>query len=128
MNFSRFFSVFIFLVSFNSFSAELKKINITGLDSISKGTVLNYLPIEVGDDVLDGSLDFLKESLFKTNLFSEINVQFNDNTLYVLLKENPTIKFLDIKNFKEDKVLSEKIIDELKQNFELTNGKVFFKG
>jgi len=127
MNFSRFFSVFIFLVSFNSFSAELKKINITGLDSISKGTVLNYLPIEVGDDVLDASLDFLKESLFKTNLFSEINVQFNDSTLFVLLKENPTIKFLDIKNFKEDKVLSEKIIDELKQNFELTNGKVFSK-
>ena len=127
MNFSRFFSVFIFLVSLNSFSAELKKINITGLDSISRGTVLNYLPIEVGDDLPDASLELLKESLLKTNLFSEINIKFTENTLNILLKENPTIKYLDINNYKEDKVLSEKIVDELKQNFELTDGKVFSK-
>jgi len=124
----RIFFILSFFVFFNSVRAEtLKQIDLLGLESISRGTVLSYLPIEVGDEYSDVIKKRTIESLSKTNFFSSISVELIEQNLIIRLKENPTIKYFDFIDFKEDEVLSEKIISEIKSNYDLINGRIFVK-
>jgi len=126
--FLRKFLILIFFVLLNSVKAEtLKQIDLLGLESISRGTVLSYLPVEVGDEYSDAIKKRTIESLSKTNFFSSISVDYERQILVISFKENPTIKYFDFIDFKEDDVLSEKIIDEIKSNYELINGRIFVK-
>jgi len=123
---SRIFFLTIFLtITFNSKAEIIEKINILGLDNVSRGTVLNYLAIETGDDISKDVLSKSYNSLRATELFSEIKLKFLEGTLSIEVVENPTIKYFDIKGYKEDAVLSEKIIDDIKKNFNLSTGQIY---
>jgi len=64
------FLILIFFVLLNSVKAEtIKQIDLLGLESISRGTVLSYLPVEVGDEYSDAIKKRTIESLSKTNFF-----------------------------------------------------------
>ena len=123
-----FFKFLTILLGFSStfvYAERIKVININGLDTISRGTVLNYLPVEVGDDPSKADLNVAAKSLLDTNFFSEVSIKYINDNLNITVSENPTIKFFEVINFKEDEVLSEKTIDEIKDNFNLNVGKVF---
>jgi len=115
-----FFSLF-------SHSETIKEIKILGIDSISRGTILNYLPLEIGDDVNIENLNDAKNSLLKTNLFSNIELSLVSDSLVISVIENPTIKFLEFKGYSEDEVLSTEIIESLKNNLNLNVGSIFIK-
>jgi len=117
---------FFFLVNV-SYAEPLSSIEISGLESISRGTVLNFLPIEVGEDVSDFDHEEAIKSLEKTDFFSHIKVNLRGNKLTVVLKENPTLKYFDFSGFKEDEVLNEQLIEDIKSNFNLRKGKIFLK-
>jgi len=119
----------IFLVFFSLFSHSetIKEIKILGIDSISRGTILNYLPLEIGDDINKENLDDAKNSLLKTNLFSNIELSLVADSLIISVIENPTIKFLEFKGYSEDEVLSVEIIESLKNNLNLNVGSIFIK-
>jgi outer membrane protein insertion porin family len=54
------------LVSSLAISEPIKNIEILGLDVISRGTVLSYLPVEVGDNYTDQMSKEIISSLYKT--------------------------------------------------------------
>jgi len=121
-------SLFLLLfLAISSFSrAELvDKIEIIGLEKTSRGTLLSYLPIEVGDDINKNNLDEISSALSKTNFFSSVKINFLNNVLGIDVKENPSIKFIEFKNYEEDLVLNQKIIDNLIKNFDLGLGQIF---
>jgi len=119
---------FIILLSLflNSALAEkITVIKIFGLDTISRGTVLNYLPIEVNDEVTDEIKLLARNRLLSTNFFSQVNIEISNSELLLTVKENPKVKYFDIKGFKEDKVLSENINDKIRRNYSLEIGDIF---
>jgi len=118
-------SFFIFIISLNAKSIPISQIDINGIDLISRGTVLSYIPIEVGDE-FNSELEALTiNSLLKTNFFESVSTKFSNGLLEIQIKENPTIKFIDFKNFAKDSVLSEDVIESLKKTFNLSQGKIY---
>jgi len=117
--------IIIFFLSFNSFSEVIKTIKVEGNSIVSRGTILNYTPYEVGDDFDIKDSNKIINELFKTGYFRDIQVIFDKDQLVIKLQENPVIKFVDFKNYEDDKVLSEDVINKIKANFTLDVGKIY---
>jgi len=116
---------FFLLASFFLQANQISKITFEGLNTISRGTVLSYLPLEVGDDVNEKSINDSIDSLKKTNFFSDIKISFDKDVLLVTLIENPTIKYIDFKGYKEDEVLNANLIEKIIANNSLKSGEIF---
>ncbi len=107
-----FFFLYLFL-NCNLYASEniISSINIEGIQRIDKETVISYANIskedvyteEVGNEVL--------KSLFETNLFSNIQISFNDNVLNIKIQENPTINL--VKFFGNSKIKDEDLVIEI---------------
>jgi len=113
--------------SINVNAIKISEIEILGLNTVSRGTILNYLPLEMGDEINNKLLNDSYNSLKNTNLFRKINFRVEETKIIIEIEENPTIKFVDFSGFSEDEVLSEKIVSEIKQNFKLSQGDIFVK-
>jgi len=128
MTISRFLLISIFLIFSQSLLAEkVEKIDINGLNSISRGTVLNIITIEAGENINKESLDRSYKTLISSNLFSSVDIFLENNILKINLIENPTIKYVEFKGYKEDDILSEKIIKDIKKNFNLEIGQILVR-
>lgn len=120
------------LISASIFSAStaladpIKSIEILGLDSISRGTVLSYLPVETGDDYNSQISGKIIRDLYKTSFFKDIEVSQVDQILKIVLKENPHIKHVDVLNY-SDKVINEDSLKQILKNMDLSQGKIFNK-
>jgi len=126
-NVRKVFLLFLLIVSFGSKAEIIEKIDIIGLDTISRGTVLSYTPVEVGDQYGPELNNAVSNSLLKTNLFSEVFVNFSNKNLNIRIKENPTIKYIEFKDYEDDLVLNEEIVNSMIANFDLNVGKIFVK-
>ncbi|WP_291791364.1 POTRA domain-containing protein, partial [Candidatus Thioglobus sp.] len=120
------------LISASIFSAStaladpIKSIEILGLDSISRGTVLSYLPVETGDDYNSQISGKIIRDLYKTSFFKDIEVSQVDQILKIVLKENPHIKYIDVLNY-SDKVIDEDSLKQILKKMDLSQGKIFNK-
>ncbi|MEX0430492.1 outer membrane protein assembly factor BamA [Spiribacter insolitus] len=69
----------------------IEEIRIRGLDRIAEGTVLNYLPLEVGDEVdAQVSADAV-EALYDTGFFDDVALLRDDDTLIIAVEERPAV-------------------------------------
>jgi len=114
------------LASLSSFAAPIKSIEILGLNAISRGTVLSYLPVEVGDDYNNQISGQIIKSLYKTSFFKDIEVSQEDSVLKINIQENPHIKYVDVLNY-SDKVIDEERLTQILKNMDLSQGKIFNK-
>lgn len=69
----------------------LKNVTINGTARIENATVMNYLDLKQGEDVSRGQLDEAAKTLFKTGLFSDVNVRMNNGTAVINVVENPIV-------------------------------------
>ncbi|MCU0734752.1 MAG: outer membrane protein assembly factor BamA, partial [Methylotetracoccus sp.] len=106
--------------SFDSF--VVRSIRIEGLQRVSEGTVLNYLPVRVGD-LFDQkqSAESIK-ALFKTGFFKDVRVDHDGDELIVLVEERPSIASISIDGNKD--MSTEELLKALK-GIGLSEGKVF---
>ena len=125
--FKKFFYTYLFL--FASFiNAEIiNEIKINGLDTISRGTVLEYLALETGDTYSTEIANNSIRNLFETDFFSKVSVNFINNILVIDVEENPTIKYVDFLDYANDEVLSDSKISEIKTIYQLDTGKIYLK-
>ncbi len=114
------------LIPFFVNSDPIKKIEILGLDVISRGTALSYLPVEVGDNYTTKTLKKIINSLYKTQFFKDIKVNEVNQNLKITVIENPHIKYINLLNYSKE-VIDEKIIEKVLSSMNLTTGKVFSK-
>jgi len=77
-------------------SNPINKINFIGLNNTSESTLLSLIPFEIGQNFSPYASDQIIESLFKTELFENISIIKNKNSLEISLKENPNIKYFEI--------------------------------
>lgn len=78
-----------FVQAFESFI--VKDIHVEGLQRISEGTVFNYLPVEIGDDITEAKTRQIISALYKTGFFKNISVLRDDNDLLISVQERPSI-------------------------------------
>lgn len=100
----------------------IEDIRVEGLQRISTGTVFNYLPVKVGDQ-LDPKLSAESiKALFKTGFFKDVRLEQDGNTLVIVVEERPSISSVKIEGNKDIGT------DDLKKALKgvgLSEGKVF---
>jgi len=104
----------------------IKSIEILGLNAISRGTVLSYLPVEVGDDYNKKTSSQIIRALYKTQFFKDIEVSQDDQVLKINIQENPHIKHIELLNY-SDNVIKEEGIKQVLKSMNLSQGKIFNK-
>lgn len=119
--------IFILFIATNSFAITIKGIEITGNNAISKTTIMSYLPIAIGDEFNSKTSDKIIKELYKTQYFVNIEVLENNQILTINVSERAKIKYIDIRNYSNNDVLSDKSVSELLKDMGLTSGEIFDK-
>jgi len=117
----------LFLWANISIAEKISEISISGNTTVSRGTVLSYLPVEIGDEYSENLSNLTISSLYQTGYFSDIEVSFENKILKLNLKENPTIKYFEVKGYKNDKVLNEKKLELAILDAKLSAGNLYNK-
>ena len=86
-------------------------IEIEGNERVTDGTVLAYLPVKIGDQIGLTSLDQAITALFATNLFSDVTIVRDENSILISVQENPIINRINIEG--NDVLTDERLLDEL---------------
>lgn len=73
----------------------IKDIRVEGLQRISAGTVFNYLPVKVGDELTDNDVQGIIRSLFKSKYFNDVQVESDDGVLVIKVSERPAISSIE---------------------------------
>lgn len=100
----------------------VKDIKITGLQRVSMGTVLNYLPVEVGEEIGPQSTPKIIRALYDTGFFQSVVLERQGNTLVVDVVERATIGSINVVGNKE--IPSDKM-KEILNELGLVKGRVF---
>jgi outer membrane protein insertion porin family len=88
----------------------VQRILVKGNERIEPATVISYLPIQPGDTVDPAKADLALKALFRTDLFSDVKIDFQDGDLIVTVVENPIINrvlFEGNSSLKDDKLKDE---------------------
>ena len=96
--------IFIFFSS-HAFSDILNKIEITGNDRISDETIKLFISADIKEDINDVKLNNILKDLYNTNFFEDINLKFENQILFVNVKENPIIENISYKGIKSNRIL-----------------------
>ena len=91
----------------------VKDIKIEGLERLSDGTLLNYLPVQVGDPLDSKQIVFSIKELYKTGFFADVELLRDEDVLVVRVKERPSIS--EVKFSGNSDIDSETLEGELKK-------------
>ncbi len=83
-------------LSWGEDSFSVSDIQVDGLQRINKGTVFNYLPLEIGDEIDSAKTQAIISDLYKTGFFKDITLFREGNTLLIKVKERPSIASITI--------------------------------
>ena len=106
--------LFIFVFKLNAVASDLDKIdeiNIEGLQRIDVETVISYANIKYGQIYTDELGNNILKDLFDTNLFSNIQISFDQNALNIEVQENPTVNLVKFKG--NTKIKDEELLIEI---------------
>lgn len=128
MKFKIFLSLLFILLSISSVVRAdeegfiVKDIRVTGLQRISVGTVFNYLPVDVGDKLLQKNIGPAIRALFKTGFFKDISMHRDGDVLLIDVQERASIAEIEIEG--NDDLSTEDLLKAL-GSIGLSKGKVF---
>ncbi|MGB5258212.1 MAG: outer membrane protein assembly factor BamA, partial [Woeseiaceae bacterium] len=100
----------------------VKDMRVEGLQRISEGTVFNYLPVNIGDTVDANRIGEAIRALYGQNLFDDIEMRRDDDTLVIVVKERPSIESFELEGNKDIK--TEDLMESLR-NVGLARGRTF---
>ena len=109
------FSIFLFNSSLFANSDQIKSIEVLGTQRIDIETVISYSNLEIGDIYNEELGNSILKDLFDTNLFSNLEISFESNKLFITVKENPTInlvKFTGNSKIKDEDLIIEVSLKE----------------
>ena len=100
----------------------VKDMRVEGLQRISEGTVFNYLPINIGDPVDSIRIGEAIRALYGQDLFDDIEMRRDGDTLVIVVRERPSIESFAIEGNKDIK--TEDLTDSLR-SVGLARGRTF---
>jgi len=81
----------------------VRDMRVEGLQRISEGTVFNYLPINIGDQIDKIRIQEAIKALYGQGLFDDIEIRRDGDTLIVAVHERPSIESFVIEGNKDIK-------------------------
>ena len=115
----KFINIIFLLISFTIFASAnetdlIKEIKVDGIKRISYETVLSYGKINLNTVYSEAISNNAIKNLYNTQLFSDVSINYSNNLLTILVKENPTINLVLFEGNKSKK--DEDLIVEVKLN------------
>ncbi|MCP4996348.1 MAG: outer membrane protein assembly factor BamA [Gammaproteobacteria bacterium] len=100
----------------------VQDIRVEGLQRISAGTVFNYMPVKIGQQIDSQSTGSIIRALYKTGFFKDVVLEREGAVLIVSVREWPAIAKIDISG--NESIESEQLLESLK-DIGLAEGRVF---
>jgi outer membrane protein insertion porin family len=100
----------------------VRDMRVEGLRRISEGTVFNYLPVSIGDELDGERIAEAIRAVFSTGLFSDVEMRRDGGTLVVAVRERPSIREFTITGNKDIKTED---LEESLRGVGLTRGRTF---
>ncbi len=119
---SSLFSILIFTNVWAANSFVIRNIQVQGLQGISKATVLNYIPVKVGDTFDPANTGEIIKDLYQTGFFSNVSLARAGNTLIVQVSERPVIGSIQVTG---NSLITKDQINSVLNNLGLVEGRVF---
>jgi outer membrane protein insertion porin family len=119
------FFALLALLPLSSMAADdfvVKDMRVEGLQRISEGTVFNYLPINIGDTVDGIRVGEAIRALYGQDLFDDIEIRRDGDTLLIVVKERPSIESFTVDGNKDIK--TEDLMESLR-GVGLARGRTF---
>jgi len=117
--------IFVLIFQYNSYadsSFVVDDIRLEGLERIPDGTLLNYLPLKVGDPFEFSQSTYVIQELYKTGFFKDIKLLKDGNTLVVKVLERPAIS--DI-TWSGNSDIEDEQLEEILTDIGIVKGRVF---
>jgi len=99
----------------------IEDIRVDGLKRVSAGTVFSEFPLSVGETVTPERLVSATKTLFRTGLFTDIQLTREENDLVVIVSERPAISKIEIVGNKD--ISADDLLEGLK-SAGMSEGKV----
>ncbi|MEJ8568977.1 outer membrane protein assembly factor BamA [Elongatibacter sediminis] len=100
----------------------IQDIRVDGLQRISEGTVFNYLPINVGDELTGSNTRAAIRELYRTGFFQDIEFGREGDILVITVRERPAIANINITG---NKAIKEEDLLRVLFDIGLSEGEVF---
>lgn len=100
----------------------VEDIRVEGLQRITEGTVLNYLPVKEGDTLTTRSAQDAIRALFATGFFRDVSLAHDDDILIVEVVERPAISDLTIEG---NKAIKTEELQNALRGIGLSEGEIF---
>ncbi|MCK5002043.1 MAG: outer membrane protein assembly factor BamA, partial [Gammaproteobacteria bacterium] len=113
------------LVSGMAWSSEsfvVSDIRIEGLERLPDGTLLNYLPVQVGDPLDSKQIIFSIKELYKTGFFADVQLFRDGDALIVKVKERPSISEV---NFSGNSDIDSKTLEGALEDIGIVQGRIY---
>ena len=95
------FVIYFFLISiFNSTAENLKGIEIVGNKRITDETIKTFLPVSIDDEISVNTINEILKELYDTNFFKDVDIEFENNFLKIVILENPIIQNITYEGIK----------------------------
>ena len=105
---------FLVFVPKFSYSEIIKKIEISGNERIPSETIKMFTKKNIGENIDDKDLNEILKRIYDSTFFEDVKVSIKENTLKIVVLENPLVENVEIKGPK-----AKKIIEELKKNLQV---------
>jgi len=97
-------------------------IRLSGLERIPDGTLLNYLPLKVGDTFDASQSTYVIQELYKTGFFKDVKLLKDGNVLVVQVLERPAISEI---SWSGNKDIEDEQLKEILSDIGIVKGRVF---
>ena len=98
----------------------LQKFEISGNKRISDQTIIIFSELKINEEITKGKLDKVIKKLYQSNFFRNINLSFENQTLFLKVEENPIIENLEINGIKK-----QSLVEFIKNKLQLAEMKSF---
>ena len=113
-------AVFFFFLSSLAKAETLKEFEISGNKRISDQTIIIFSELKINEEITKSKLDKVIKKLYQTNFFRNINLSFDNQTLFLKVEENPIIENLQITGIKK-----QSLVEFIKGRLQLAQMKSF---
>jgi outer membrane protein insertion porin family len=110
------------MVSAHADAFVVSEIKIEGLKRLPDGTLLNYMPIVVGDPVDDTQITYAISELYKTGFFADVQFFRDGDVLVVRVKERPSIADVE---FSGNSDIDDDALKDALLNIGVTRGQIY---
>ena len=86
--FIAFFAFFICATDLHANNHLINRIDVTGNNRIDENTILNYAKLSVGSAYNQAEIDEALRDLYKTELFSDVQINYDDSRIVITVQEN----------------------------------------